>query len=151
MIKRADQQVVKLRLGMVRLDRGFQQLATIGGKQRAGVTSAETLTPMPDGNLPQRVKLSTSRSRECDFAAEKKVNLPCERTFWSPRPLGHGFYQSMLLGEPMHDQTGLSESGQADDGGFRGLHAATFVEFLKIGDTQPENPRGEIHLSGPLP
>lgn len=97
MIERTREQIVKIRLGMVRFYGGFQQLAAIRGDQRACVIPAETLTPMADANFPQGMKVTIPSTGERDFPSEKKVDLSGERTFGPASPFGHGFDQSVLF------------------------------------------------------
>jgi hypothetical protein len=59
---------------------------------------------------------------EADFTAKKKIQLSGKSAGWPLGTLGHRFNQTLFPGEPMHDQTGLRETGESDHNGFRGLH-----------------------------
>ena len=97
MIESASEKVVELRLGMIRLNGRLKQLAAIRCEQGACVISTELLPPVADGHLPQRVKLTTSRPGKGDLATEKKIKLPGEWAFRSPRTFGHRLDQPILF------------------------------------------------------
>ncbi len=140
-IERAAEQIVQRGLWMTGFHRSLQKLATIGRQQGGGVAFAQTLAPLADGNLAQNMQFAAPRLLEADLAAEKQVELAGKRAFRAERPLGHGFHQPVALGEPVHDQAGIRQPGEADEDGRRALHAENFGKFWKIGDG---NPAGEI-------
>src|SRR5690606_23411386 len=57
------------------------------------------------------------------------------------RALGHGFHQAAFLGEPVDDQAGIRQPGEADDDGPRGLHPGIFGKPGSLAmQIPPENP-----------
>jgi hypothetical protein len=84
---------------------------------------------LPNGNFPQRVKFTATRQTEADFAAEKKVELTIELTFRPPSTFGDRLDQTICFREPVNDQAGFRQAGEADHDGFRGWHAVSFEDF----------------------
>ena len=113
---------------MLGLHRHFHELATIRRKQGGGVVPPQTLPPLADGHLAQGVEISAHGPAKGDFRSKKQVDLAIERAFWPFGPLGHGFDQAMSLGEPVDNQAGFRETGDADHDGFRGLHERKIME-----------------------
>ena len=116
-VERAGEQIVELGIGVLRLDRRFQKLTAICGQQRRAVMSAQSFAPMADGNFAQRVKVAAPRLGVGNFAAEKKVEFSRERAFRAESSFGHRFDQSMIRREPVDDQAGVGQSGQAGKNG----------------------------------
>ena len=134
MIQRPFQQIIQFWLGMFRFHRHLQQLAAIGCQQGGCVIAAQTLTPLADGNLAQRVQFSMSRTAQRNFSAEKQIELPCKLAFRSSGTLRHRFDQSLRLGQPVNDQAGFRQAGESDHDGFRRGHAAEIWRLFHFFD-----------------
>ena len=121
-IKRALEQVVQRGVRVLRLDRGFKQLAAVTGQEDGAVVAAQALAPVVDGYLAQRMKVSVTGSIKRNFPAEEEVDFSCERAFRPPGSAGYGFHKAMDFSKPMDDQAGFGEPGETDRDGFRGMH-----------------------------
>ena len=100
-IERALEQVVQRGIWMLRLDRGFKQLAAVTGQEDGAVVAAQALAPVVDGYLAQRMEVSVAGAIERNFPAEKEVDFSCERTFRPPGSAGYGLHKAMGLSKPM--------------------------------------------------
>jgi hypothetical protein len=79
---------------------------------------------MADGNFAQAMQFPAPDPLEADFAAEKQIQLTRKRAFRPTRPPGYRFHQSVLFSEPVHNQAGIRQPGEADECGLRRLHPA---------------------------
>ena len=129
-VEGAHEKLVKLRLGVFRLDGRFGDLAAIGGKQRAAVTFPEPFAPVVNHHFAQRVQLAFARRLVADFAAEKKIESSREGAARAARAFGYGFDQPVCFREPVNDQAGFGESREADGDGPCWVHA------LRIGNAR---------------
>ena len=106
---------------MIRLHRGFDQLAAVGGEQGGEVGFPQALPPLQDGYFPQGVEVPPAGGHEINLSAEKEIQFSRKRAFRPQRTFGHGFDEPMLGGEPVDDEAGVRQSGEAgDDGGHPG-------------------------------
>lgn len=87
---------------------------------------------MTDGNLAQSMEFPAPDPLETNLAAEKQVQLPRKRAFRSACPPGHCFHQPVLFGEPVHDQAGICQPGEADERGQSRLHRVILEETETI-------------------
>ncbi len=79
-----------------------------------------------------------------DFAAKKQVDLTVEWAFRTLCTFGHGLDQAVIFGEPVDDQAGLRETGDADHYGFRGLHAGKLMNQSAENDTDLDRLSGDL-------
>lgn len=118
MIEGAAEEVVERRIGMVRLDGGLEKLAAVGGEKRGVVGFTEALAPIVDDDFAEGVEVAAARAGEIDLAAEEEIEFSCEGAFRAERAFRDGADEAVVFGEPVDDETGVGETGQAgDDGG----------------------------------
>ena len=122
MVQGTLQQVMDPGLRMLRLDSGGNQLAAIGGEQRAGVIAPQLLAPIVNNHFTQRMKLTFAGLLEDDFATEEKIEFAGELAFGTAGALGYGFDKAVVSRKPMHDKARVSKSRLADDDGVGAVH-----------------------------
>jgi hypothetical protein len=66
---------------VVRLDGRFHQLAAVSGEQSRVVLEAQTLAPIVDRDLAQRMQFTLARAVEGDFSTVEQVELTREGAF----------------------------------------------------------------------
>lgn len=137
-VERPGQQIVQRGIRMFRFHGGFEELAAIRGQQGGGVVFPQALTPLADGNLSQPMQFAAASGLHGDFPAEEQVELASKRTLRAACPFGHGFHQSVFLGEPVHDQAGICQPGEADQDGPGRLHPRSVGKRNGISDGKPK-------------
>lgn len=121
MIEGPHEQIVQVGIRVFRFDRRFEEPAAVGGEQDRGVGLAQAFPPVADGDLAQGVELTATGALKGDLAGEKQVELPGEGAFGAAGAASHGLHKPMFRGEPVDDEAGVREPGEADEDGRRGL------------------------------
>lgn len=117
-IEGAAEEVVERWIGVVRFDGGFEKLAAVGGEEGGVVGFPEAFAPVVDGDFAEGVEVSAAGAGEVDLAAEEEIEFSGEGAFRAERAFGDGADEAVVFGEPVDDETGVGETGQAgDDGG----------------------------------
>ncbi len=121
MIEGTGEEIVQRRVGVLRLDGGFEELPAIGGEEGGGVLAAEALPPVDDGNLAEGVEFSPAGVGEIDFPAKKEIEFPGERAFRSQCSFCHGLDETVIRRKPVDDETGIRQSGEAGEDSGHGV------------------------------
>jgi hypothetical protein len=114
-VERPEQQIVKRRVRVLRFDRCFEKLATVSREQGGVVIFSQPFAPIPDGNFAKTVEFTPPGMGEIDFRLEKEIEFTCKGAFRTKGTFGDGFDETVILRKPMHDQTGIGQTGQAGD------------------------------------
>ena len=119
---------------------GFQELAAIGGEQGGGIVVPRVPRASRRMNTSRKACNSPRRAGwKVISPLKNKSSCPANGLFGRRAPLATVLIKPCVFGEPMHDQAGVGEPGEADERGWCGMHAqvlanpaAKAMQFLAL-------------------
>lgn len=136
-IERALEEIMQSGIRMLRLYGQFEKLATIGGEESGGVAAAEIFAPVADSDFTKHMQIAAAGADHRNFAAEEEIEFSGKWAFRTTRAFCDGFDEAVVFGEPVDDQTGIRQAGEADDDGLSGLHGLKFGNYGNFCDGNP--------------
>jgi len=131
---------------VVGFDGGFGELAEVGGGHGGGPGFPEGFAPIVDGDFAECVERAAAGFGDGDFAGEEEVEFSGERAFRAASAAGDGFDQAVVSGEPVHDEAGFREFGDAREDGAGGDHCISFPSDWREANEKSGNQRSRLPL-----